>query len=104
MEKDEKALEQQIAEVIPTSIEDLCGTRGEGGCVCTVAGMHREWSVVAPKGVRFSDALMLAPKVMTVESMIKMGESIVSEAKKLNIAGRLDLIALCCTSGSFVGG
>lgn len=32
-----------------------------------------------------------------------MGESAAAEAKKLNLAGKCELIVFCCTSGSFAG-
>ena len=83
--------------------ENLKGWRAEVGMLAPVAAMYREYEEVAPKGVRFSRAL-LGLESVTPEALKKMADNIVSESKKLCIGHKMDLICLGCTSGSFIGG
>jgi len=83
--------------------QNLKGWRAEVGMLSPVATMFREYEVVAPEGVRFSRAL-LGLKEVTPEALKKMAENIPSEAEKLCIGHKPNLICLGCTSGSFVGG
>jgi len=83
--------------------ENLKGWRAEVGMLAPVAAMYREYEIVAPKGVRFSRAL-LGLESVTPAALKKMAENIVSESKKLCIGHKMDLICLGCTSGSFIGG
>ena len=84
--------------------QSLKGWRGEVGMLCPMAGMYREWEVLAPHGIRFSHAVLGAPANTDIEGLKKMDEAIEDEAKKLNIGMKKDLICLGCTSGSFIGG
>ena len=68
-----------------------------------VAGMFREFEVLAPEGVRFSRGI-LGMETPTPDAMKKMPESIASETRKLNLGHKMDLMALGCTAGSFIGG
>ena len=79
------------------------GWRAEVGMLAPLPGMYREWEVVAPEGVKFSEAA-LGLVQCTAEDLMKMNEGIAVEAKKLTLTRRPDLICLGCTSGSFVGG
>lgn len=81
----------------------LKGWRAEVGLLAPLAGMFREFDILAPEGVRFSQAL-LGMESPTPEAMRKMAENVVSEARKLNLGHKMDLIALGCTAGSFIGG
>ncbi|MBA7693565.1 Arylmalonate decarboxylase [subsurface metagenome] len=81
----------------------LKGWRAEVGLLAPVAAMCREFDVLGPDGVRFSRALLGLEEV-TPEALKKMSENVVSEAKKLNIGHKMDLLCLGCTSGSFIGG
>lgn len=83
--------------------QNLKGWRAEVGMLAPVATMFREYEVVAPEGVRFSRAI-LGLREVTPEALKKMAENIPTEAEKLCIAHKPDLICLGCTSGSFVGG
>jgi len=83
--------------------QSLRGWRAEIGILAPVAGMCREWEIVAPEGIRFSMAL-LGLTSCTPEGLKEMANQIEVEAKKLNIAHKHDLICLACTSGSFIGG
>jgi maleate isomerase len=81
----------------------LKGWRAEVGMLAPVAEMFREFDVVAPEGIRFSRAL-LGLEESTPEALRKLSESVVSEAKKLNIGHKMDLLCFGCTGGSFIGG
>ena len=83
--------------------QNLKGWRAEVGMLAPVAGMYREFEVVAPEGVRFSRAI-LGLKEVTPEALKKMADDMLTESIKLNIGHKMDLIALGCTSGSFIGG
>ena len=65
--------------------------------------MYREFDVLAPDGIRFSRAILGLGEV-TPTALKSMSKNVVSEAKKLNIGHKMDLICLSCTSGSFIGG
>ncbi|MBA7484743.1 Maleate isomerase [subsurface metagenome] len=82
---------------------NLKGWRAEVGMLAPVAGMYREFEEVAPEGIRFSRGI-LGLKEVTPEALKKMAEDMVTESIKLNIGHKMDLIALGCTSGSFIGG
>ena len=81
----------------------LKGWRAEIGLLAPLAGMFREYDILAPDGIRFSRAIlgMEAPTPDGVKKLIKV---IPSEARKLNLGHKMDLIALGCTAGSFIGG
>ncbi len=81
----------------------LKGWRAEVGLLAPVAGMFREFEVLAPEGVRFSRGI-LGMETPTPDAMKKMPESIASETRKLNLGHKMDLMALGCTAGSFIGG
>ena len=81
----------------------LHGWRAEVGMLAPQGCMYREWEVVAPEGVRFSSALLGLTRT-TPEGLKEMASQVESEAKKLNIGHKCDLICLGCTSGSFIGG
>jgi len=83
--------------------KNLKGWRAEVGMLAPVAAMYREFEEVAPEGVRFSRAL-LGLKEVTPAALRKMRENMVTEAEKLCIGNKPDLICLGCTSGSFIGG
>lgn len=83
--------------------QNLKGWRAEVGMLAPVAGMYREFDVLAPEGVRFSRAI-LGLKEVNPEALKEMANNIVSESKKLCIGHTPDLICLGCTSGSFIGG
>jgi maleate cis-trans isomerase len=79
------------------------GWRGEVGMLVPGGYMLREYDEVAPEGVRFSKAILWITE-STPEGLKEMHNQIEVEAKKLNMAFKSDLICLCCTSGSFIGG
>jgi maleate isomerase len=81
----------------------LKGWRAEVGLLAPVAAMYREFDVLAPEGIRFSRAILGLEEV-TPCALKCMADNVVSEAKKLNIGHKMDLICLGCTSGSFIGG
>lgn len=81
----------------------LKGWRAEVGLLAPLSGMFREFDALAPEGVRFSRAI-LGMESPTPEAMRKLTENMASEAKKLNLGHQMDLIALGCTAGSFIGG
>jgi len=83
--------------------EYLKGWRAEVGLLSPIAGMFREYDVLAPAGIRFSRAI-LGMEAPTPDGVRKLTEFIPSEAKKLNLGHKMDLIALGCTAGSFIGG
>jgi maleate isomerase len=90
-------------------MEDIClkplrGWRAEVGMLCPMAGMYREWDLVAPDGVKFSHAVLGIEGDVDAKGLTKMAEAIEGEAKKLNMGMKKDLICLGCTSGSFIGG
>ena len=97
MEKKEVMAESEM------QIRCLVGWRAEVGMLAPVAGMYREWEVVAPEGIRFSRAL-LGHTAHTAESLKGMFDAIETEVTKLNTAHKCDLICFGCTSGSFIGG
>jgi len=66
------------------SIKSLKGWRAEVGMLAPWGKMYREWEVVAPEGVRFSNAL-LGLTYTTPEGLKEMANQIEAEAKKLNI-------------------
>jgi len=93
---------------VSTKIEEvykqyLKGWRAEVGMLAPVAGMYREFDILAPEGVRFSRAILGLEEV-TPEALKKMSERIEEQAKRLNIGHKMDLMCLGCTSGSFIGG
>lgn len=77
--------------------------RAEVGMLAPAPGLYREYDIVAPEGVRFSQAI-LGLVQCTPEDLKRMNENIEVEAKKLNMVYKSDLICLGCTSGSFIGG
>jgi maleate isomerase len=79
------------------------GWRAEVGMIGPHAWMFREYELVAPEGIRFSNAV-LGVEEATPESEMKMVDSLELEAKKLNTGRKCDLICLGCTGASFVGG
>jgi maleate isomerase len=79
------------------------GWRAEVGMLAPLPGMYREWEVLVPEGIRFSEAC-LGLVQCTAEDLMKMNEDIEVETKKLTLCRKPDLICLGCTSGSFVGG
>jgi len=81
----------------------LKGWRAEVGMLAPVAGMYREYEVLAPEGVRFSRAILGLEEV-TPESLKILSDQIEVQAKRLNIGHKMDLICLAITSGSFIGG
>jgi maleate isomerase len=81
----------------------LKGWRAEVGLLAPLAGMFREFDVLAPEGVRFSRAI-LGMESPTPEGVKKLAEVIPHESRKLNLGHQMDLIALGCTAGSFIGG
>jgi len=83
--------------------QKLKGWRAEVGLLAPVAGMFREFDILAPDGVRFSRAI-LGLESPTPEAIRQLAKAIPSEAKKLNLGHKMDLIALACTAGSFIGG
>jgi maleate isomerase len=83
--------------------QHLKGWRAEVGLLAPVPAMYREFDILAPEGVRFSRAILGLEEV-TPEALKRMADNIVTEAKKLNMGHKMDLICLGCTSGSFIGG
>jgi len=81
----------------------LKGWRAEVGILTPTAGHEREWEEVAPQGVRFVRGL-LGYTELTLEGLKEMANRIESEAIKINMAYKRDLICFACTSGSFIGG
>ncbi len=81
----------------------LLGWRAEVGMLAPDPGMYREFDIVAPEGVRFSRAL-LGLAGTTTEALKDMANQIETEAQKLNVGRKSDLICFGCTSGSFIGG
>jgi maleate isomerase len=81
----------------------LKGWRAEIGLLAPLAGMFREYDILAPGGIKFSRAI-LGMEAPTPEGVKKLAEVIPSEARKLNLGHKMDLIALGCTAGSFIGG
>ena len=81
----------------------LKGWRAEVGLLSPLAGMFREFEVLAPEGVRFSRAI-LGMQAPSPEGVKQLAEVIPDESKKLNLGHKMDLIALGCTAGSFIGG
>ncbi len=92
-------LKTSMVSEIPT----LRGWRAEVGMLAPLPGMYREWDIVAPKGIKFSKAILGLPQ-NTPEDLKNMAKDIENEAKKLNVTFRCDVICLGCTSGSFIGG
>jgi len=84
-------------------MESLRGWRAEVGMLAPLPGMYREWDVVAPEGVKFSTAIMGLGDV-NPENLKIMAQAVESEAKKLNMSKKKDVICFGCTSGSFIGG
>jgi maleate isomerase len=90
-------------EAPPIKIPCLKGWRAEVGILTPTAGHEREWEEVAPQGVKFVRGL-LGYTELTPEGIKEMTDQIESEAKKINMAYKRDLICFACTSGSFIGG
>jgi maleate isomerase len=84
-------------------IPTLRGWRAEVGMLAPLSWMYREWEVVAPKGIRFSTAVM-GFETHTAEVLKGLLNAVETEAKKLNQGRKCDLICFGCTSGSFIGG
>ncbi len=84
-------------------LQSLKGWRAEVGMLCPMAGMYREWDILAPDGVKFSRCV-LGLDAVDAEGLKKMADAIDEEGRKLNIGMKKDLVCLGCTSGSFVGG
>lgn len=81
----------------------LKGWRAEVGILTPTAGHERECEEVAPQGVRFVRGLLGCAEA-TPEGLKEMANQIESEAIKINMAYKRDLICFACTSGSFIGG
>lgn len=89
--------------MIEKRLEPNWGWRAEVGLLSPVPWDCREYSILAPDGVKFSKcALGLVDA--NPESLRKMNEAIEVEAQKLNIGFKKDLICFTCTSASFIGG
>jgi maleate isomerase len=81
----------------------LKGWRAEVGILTPTAGHERELEEVAPQGVRFVRGL-LGYTELTHEGLKEMTNQIESEAIKINMAYKRDIICFACTSGSLIGG
>lgn len=84
-------------------IPTLKGWRAEVGLLAPLSWMYREWEEVAPRGIRFSTAVM-GFETHSAEVLKGLAKSVETEAKKLNQGRKCDLICFACTSGSFIGG
>lgn len=84
-------------------IEPNWGWRAEVGLLTPMAWDSREYSIMAPPGVKFSKCALGLVEA-TPENLIKMHEAIDTEAKKLNIGFKKDLICFTCTSSTFIKG
>jgi maleate isomerase len=92
-----------MEKMIDSGIPNQKGWRGEVGMLVPGGYMLREYDEAAPEGVKFSKAILWVTE-STPEGLKEMHSQIEVEAKKLNMAFKNDLICLCCTSGSFIGG
>lgn len=81
----------------------LKGWRAEVGLLAPVPAMYREFDILAPEGVRFSRGILGLEEV-TPKALKCMAGNVASEARKLNMGHKMDLMCLGCTSGSFIGG
>jgi len=83
--------------------QSIHGWRAEVGMIAPLPGMYREWGIVAPEGVKFSN-VVLGMRQVTPEGLKQMVGIIEDEAKKLTLGCKKDLICFGCTAGSFIGG
>jgi len=83
--------------------EHMLGYRGEVGLISPIAGMGREWEAVRPLGVRFNYGLVRL-EGNEPDQLRALEPQLADVAATLNMAHKMDLIILLCTSGSFVGG
>jgi len=83
--------------------EPVVGYRGEVGLIAPVSGMAREWEAVRPLGLRFSYALVRL-EGNKPEQLKALEPQLAGAAANLNMAHKMDMIVLLCTSGSFIGG
>jgi len=79
------------------------GWRGEVGIIAPYTGVYREWDILAPEGVKFSQ-VVLKMEGNTLEDIRKLADGIEAEATKLTYSHKDDLICFGCTAGSFIGG
>lgn len=84
--------------------EPKLGYRGEVGVIVPFAGMVREWEAVRPLGVRFSYDAIRLEGIVEPETIKALQTQQADAARRLSTAHKMDLIALACTSGSFIGG
>lgn len=80
------------------------GWRAEVGMLAPYPGMYREWYILAPEGIKFSCAILGLADAVTPENLKTMAEAIDTEAQKINLCYKKDLLCLGCTSGTFIGG
>lgn len=89
--------------MLEKQIEPNWGWRAEVGLLTPMPWDSREYSIMAPTGVKFSKCV-LGLIESTPENLMKMHDVIEVESRKLNIGFKKDLICFTCTASSFIEG